>query len=480
MRRLPAGLLILAPLLLGLLYAAGHAVFAPRPTLATLVPEDAVFVQRFRNLAAFDRYGFGSKDEDGPAPRDLLAASRNVPGLPGVDPDGPLHLIQMPRTLRRDSTLAVFALEDADAFERAFKVPDLIEQGATRHAQHLVIRGPWAAVAPDRDAARRIGTGGVTAEDLGEDHALAADVPRLVDHALSLAGSPPWRSILTALGVDVDAATSRQDTETGALVLHLPHLERVKRVREAWKTARMWVWRGEGRVRVDLEPRAGPLVDALAAWVRQPTESGPSPAPPSDGAFWLRTPSAGGPTLLAWILEQCGVDVPAGFPFRLWRSIFTRGGEDPWEAAWAEPGGHTLAWGVSSPDAPEAFALGIAAPTGHLPDAAALLGEEADVEIERGGAGGDLAVVTFLPGARRALARMTTHLARGETWVEPEPPEDGLRALAHFGVKADAAQGLLGPAVGPGGFLAALAGADIAGSLWTDGQVLRLEARVVR
>ncbi|MFV1960137.1 MAG: hypothetical protein ACC662_12080, partial [Planctomycetota bacterium] len=58
MKRLPAALWLFAPLVLGLLYAAGYGLFAPSPTLETVVPRAAVLTQRFRDLDALDAIWF--------------------------------------------------------------------------------------------------------------------------------------------------------------------------------------------------------------------------------------------------------------------------------------------------------------------------------------------------------------------------------------------------------------------------------------
>ena len=100
----------------------------------------------------------------------------------------------------------------------------------------MQIRGPWAAVAPNRDAARRIGTGHLTTADLGEDQSLAADIPRLVEHALQLAPSYPWRDILEMLGVRVDDVIIKANPETGAPHRHMKGDKRIHRIRTTWKT----------------------------------------------------------------------------------------------------------------------------------------------------------------------------------------------------------------------------------------------------
>ena len=46
---------ILAPTVLALVWWAAYAALRPVPTLADLAPADAVVVERYRDLATFDR-----------------------------------------------------------------------------------------------------------------------------------------------------------------------------------------------------------------------------------------------------------------------------------------------------------------------------------------------------------------------------------------------------------------------------------------
>ena len=73
--------------------------------------------------------------------------------------------------------------------------------------------------------------------------------------------------------------------------------------------------------------------------------------------------------------------------------------------------------------------------------------------------------------------------ASGEPVQEPgapEPPEEGLVLIAQFGLVRVRASAILDGELDVGGLLRALEGGDIEGAVWTDGRVLRLEARVVR
>jgi hypothetical protein len=498
-RTWPAWVWILLPVTTGLLYALGYAVLAPTPTLATLPPEDAILVQRFRNLQALDEASFGPRGNGIRAPRDLIAGARNLEGLPGVDPTGPIHMILMPRTTRPDSSMAVFRAEDADALAAAFHRSDFIARDLTRHAQHLVHRGDWAAIAPNRDDARRIGTGGITAADLGEDQALAADIPRLVDHALSLARQYPWRSILEVLGVRADALYTRTDEATGAALPVLAGDERLEILRTTWAEGRMWAWFEPGRVRVELTPQPGPVADALRGVHALPADldadptAGP-PHAPGGAEIEVRIGGGGAVALSALVLRACGVPFPT-----------PAGGDDPWgglSAPDSAPDG-LLLWAEPARGSAHAISIGLAAKTlppleGFLPmppvgasevplpaDQAALtLGtSEAGLAapagtIVRGSAPGDLDVVAFGAGARGVLENLRAHRSAA---IEPAPvpgapaAEAGFRLFARFRIAAARAHLLLGRALEPGGFLAALDGGDLHGTLSTDGRVLRLE-----
>ncbi|MDF1700759.1 MAG: hypothetical protein P1V36_06340, partial [Planctomycetota bacterium] len=128
-RRLPSWAWLFLPLGLGLLYAAGHALFAPKPTLANLPPPEAVLVQRFRDLDTLDRVSVGPRGPGVRAPRELVAQERNVPNLPGVDHTAPIHLLLLPRGRHQDASMAIFKLEDEGAFEDAFMRTDFLERG---------------------------------------------------------------------------------------------------------------------------------------------------------------------------------------------------------------------------------------------------------------------------------------------------------------------------------------------------------------
>src|SRR5262245_55328537 len=120
MRRPPAALWVLTPLVLALLYAAAHAFLAPRPTLENVVPREAVATLRFRGVAGLDENWPFERPPQGRV-SETVAALRNVPGLTGVDREGPIHLVLVPRAARPDPTIAIFPLVDADAFRTRFE-----------------------------------------------------------------------------------------------------------------------------------------------------------------------------------------------------------------------------------------------------------------------------------------------------------------------------------------------------------------------
>ena len=500
----PTAVWILLPLAVGLLYALGYAALAPKPTVADLPPVDAILVERFKDLQALDRASFGPRGAGVRATREMIAANRNVRGLPGVDPTRPIHMILMPRTTRPDSTIAVFPVEDAGAFEGEFKRSDFIERDLTRNAQHLVVRGGWAAVAPNRDDARRIGTGGITAAELGEDQAIAARIPALVEHALSLARNYPWNTLLPALGVQVDALYTRTD-DAGAAVPVLAGDERLDLIRRTWAEGRMWTWFDPGRVRIELLPQRGTLAERIASvHAAGPSVEGEGAPPyaPSGAEIELRIAGKGAVGLTAHLLRTCGVP-------------FTIPGDDPLGGLGViDPDASSLlVWAEPARNSNHAITIGLAARA--LPDLTAYLPLPADGEevplpsdrawptlgtsieglaaprgtVARAKAKGGLDLLVFGAGARGVAEGMRSSLAAGLGGAPGSgasgrgaapPVDEGHVVLAAFLVRADRARLLLGRALKPGGFLAALADADIRGRLTTDGRSVRLEAWATR
>ena len=450
---------IAAPTVLALLYVAAHALFAPEPTLADLPPKEAVLVQRFRNLKAFDRM-----QPDAPKqPSALLAENLNIPGLTGIDRAGPLHLVQLPRKTAAARGLVVLSVEDEDAVNARFHDIELIEQGFIRHAQHLTLRDGWAAFSPDRDVTRRLGEGGITAADREEDYSLAADVPRLIDHALSVPRTPPWRSLLESFGVEVTAAHVGPD---GFARAGLQGAGRIRRLQTAWATLRMWAWfQKDGRPYVELlaTPRAGPIADVLQAL--RPTAERPVPIP-ADADAWIHFPDS----------EARAVAVVAAYAMGF---DFGKAADDTSEkvppavsalGARDESGGGFAFWTEPGPDGTAAFAT--PAPTGHLSDPRAWF--DADV-LTRSIEGFD--VVARGKNAERTLDRyrgaVVARSAPRPTWDVPTSE----RRIATIRLSAPRAKAWLGALVAPGGLWALFDGRDLEALLTRDGGGLRLRIR---
>ena len=523
MRRLPGWIWLFTPLVLALLYAAGHALFAPAPTLANLAPPEAILVQRFRNLDTLDRVSFGPRGPQVRPIREVLAEERNVPGLPGVDHTAPIHLVLLPRGTHQDATLAIFRVDDPGRFEDAFMRTDFLERRLIRHAQHLHLRGGWAAVGPNEDAPRRIGMGSLSCEDLGEDYALAARIPELVGYAMETAKQYPWRGVLEALGVEPDKTQFVHLPEAGEVRTIIPGAARVDRLRQAWKTARLWGWMDDGRIRLDLELQDGPLAAALAARGGVPEPGSGATAglqAPADALAWLRVPIAADRPLLAQALLACGVRFvgeAAGDAAPEPDLLGGLGAPVPARASGAPvPEAGLLLWATRGIGTGFAWTVGVAAEHGRLPPLGAFLPAlpqgDAQADLPEGAAPltkgdttegrptpvGRLAaalavpsnhaswtcdVVTFGPSAREALEGMKNHLGLPAAQVGEDPraawdPGEGMALLASFFVRTDRAQALLGKALEPGGVLAPLAGGDLRGALYTDGTRLRLLLRL--
>ncbi len=506
MRRVPAICWILLPLAISLLYAAAHSVVAAKPTIGNVAPEGAILVHRVRGLDTLDLTSPGPRGPKVRPPREALGLERNNPGLVGVDHEDWVHVVLMPRTLGLDSTMAIFRAKDADAFEKEFMRTDFLERGIIRHAQHLHRRGDWIAVGPNRDATRRIGTGSLACEDLGEDWSMAAHMPSLVDHALQLAKHYPWRDLLLALGLDVKAARMTIDPKTKEISAFLPGDKRILRLRDSWDTMRVWAWQHEGRMRADLRPLAGSKVaealKAVPAWTADRKADEPPPAPPSAQA-WLWMPWAEHRAFVAQALVQCGVRLldrdleasrkdPVG-AFATYRAKH-RGGTLVW-AERAAGTGYAMTLGVAARDGShDFFTSGLpvdpAAPwtTAPLAEGAAPI-TTGDTTVPRKAPAGTIeqrqasgrGIITLGPSAEAAAEGMVAFLATGPAPVvaPPDMPK-GMHLVASFFLQHRRAERILGRALKPGGFLAMLAGGDIRGALYTDGKVLRLVAHVAR
>lgn len=525
-RRLPPWLWVFAPLALGLLYAAGHALLAPTPTLSNLPPPEAVLVQRFRNLDTLDRVSFGPRGPRVRAARELVAQERNVPGLPGVDHTAPIHLCLLPRGSHQDASMAIFQLEDAGAFEQAFMRTDFHERGLIRRAQHMHIAGDFASVSPSRDIGRRIGRGDLTCEDLGEDYAIAADIPGLVTHVMKVAKQYPWRSILESLGLRPDETVFVRSAETGETTAVTPGAERIERIRRSWDRVKLWGWMDDGRIRVDLHPSAGSRLAKAhearnaqfkAAGIRadmlEGVEESAPPYAPSDAEAWLRVPWDIDRPLLAEALLACGVrfvteDDGVDLLGGLGDGVRERG-----QGELSRRG--ILLWATKGVGTGFAWTLGMAAPSGHMPPLKNFLPLPAaaggsvplpkgtapltagDTQVARiapggtvelapavpwkySGSGEDARVdlVTFGPSAEGAMSAMKNHLA-----IETKAPSmgrdawdpgEGFEHVATLWIKSTRAKQVLGKALEDGGFLAALAGGHVKAALYTDGTIFRL------
>ncbi len=521
--RVPLAVWILLPLAIGLLYAAGHSLFAPKPTPANLAPPEAVLVQRFKNLDLLDDISFGPRGRDIRAARDVIAGERNVPGLPGVDHTAPIHLVLLPRGRHQDASMAIFRLEDAGAFEDAFMRTDFLERKLIRHAQHLHIRGGWAAVGPSRDATRRMGRGSLHCKELGEDYAIAADVPGLVEHVMLVAKSYPWRGILESLGVNPAGTRLVHVEGSTAMQAIVPGAQRVERIRTSWDTAKLWGWKEQARIRVDLVPSAsGPVAAALKArkahqhpgplQISTLTSVAEPPHAPGDAEAWLRIPYDYDRPLLAEALLACGV-----------RFVAEEDGVDLLGGLAAGVGprvtpadaGGVLFWATKGIGTGYAWTLGMVSPSGHLPPLKAFLPLPAegqtsvdlpantapitkgDAATERAtpkgtlrlarnvplavgdaGASPTMDVLTFGPTAEAALEGMRNHLSVKQAAPRPPAadwdPGAGMELVASFFLKSTRAPQILGKALEPGGFLAVLAGGHIRGALYTDGSLFRL------
>ena len=369
-----------------------------------------------------------------------------------------------------DIGLVVLPLADADTFRERFDRLAPLEEARVRHAQHLQRYGDrWAALSLDRDAVRRLGEGGLACEDRGEDVAYAVDVPGLVRMALDQVTSPPWRGWLQGLGVAVDRPTVQGRTPDGLPIARFEGVDRVRRIEEAWRSARLWSWAadddGAGRVRIELEARRPELATVL----RDASDAGhddagayPTPTPPAEAAAWLRIRPGDALTAVIEAAWHLG-------------AAFEGDG-----AAWRRPDmhrdlvGNVLAWLPGAEGAGATLLLagplpqdGFDLAAGPWSLGAAVKGEPAD----------GLGMQALGPAAQRALQRYAGHLALpgGEpTALETTEAQGNGRLLATFGASAEAAQALLGEALAPGGLLQALAGGPLEGAIYADGDRLRI------
>lgn len=473
MLRLLARAWPLLPLLAALAYAGLAPRLAPVPTLADVVPPGAVVTARYRGMATLDRLWCFGRAPDA-RPSEDLGDRHNVPGLPGVDRSGCFHWVLLPRDERPDPSLLILPLSDGDALRARYDLRDgaLDESRALRrYAKHLAVRGPWAALAYDRDAVRRLGGGGLTLPDRGEDFGLALDVPGAVDLTLAQGREPPWRGIVEALGGTPAQAEVRVDPATGQRTLAYPS-GRLPRVKQAWQEARLWAWLAPARIEAELLPRDPALLAALAGAV-QPGASAPqaleAPAVgdggtrPTQPSAWLAVPQAAGVHALACLLEACGAALPEGLVSGLASAPAGEGLE-----ACAFEGLGSPAWTLAlrSPPAQHALhalllrpllaaTLPATAPSGAR--AAEALGSDGTLWL------GPEAAQRARSGGPPAQPRAT-----GAAAAQPA----GRVLLAQLRLGSSTALSLLGPALQTGGLLSALGPGPLDVALRTDGRVV--------
>jgi hypothetical protein len=364
-----------------------------------------------------------------------------------------------------------------------------MDQRHIRHAQWMEIRGRFAAMSWDRDAPRRIGTSGLSPADLGEDHAIAVDVPRTIEHALLAPTDPPWQGILRAFGFAGDQVVGVTAVDGGATGIAVP-AGRVGRVHDAWKRLDAWFFTkperpGGPRVRVDLEPSAtGPVADALRRVARATGESFRPPVLPAAGKAWLFVPNGEARHLLGAALWAAGVDLP----------------EPAMEPVAAGATGGLLAWAETSPVDPRVWSVAIVSP--ELSDVSRAFGAEPGSDRSLPLAEGAAPWLVYDVAADRESPAGTVELRKGASvWAAavgpeaadlveealqaaasppdattpPVAPEGGLRLVARFGLDEPRATKLLGSAVAPRGVLALFAGKGIVGTVWANDRVLRVE-----
>ena len=491
-RRIPAVVWILLPLALGLLYALVHSWVAPDPNETNMPPSDAVLVFRYRDFDAVDAHHVFA-----PLPAAwsvVIGAENNVPGLPGVDRSRPLYEIKLPPNLRFDSTVVVFPLEDPDRFERAFLDPTLLEKERTRRPKEMQIHGSWGAVGPDLDSVARVGTGTLVCDVRGEAWSLAVDVPGLVQLAMAEANQPLWKGPLGAFGIDFENIELDVNADDGSQSVVFSGTGQLWRIAHAWETVRLWSYPDQRRVEAELTPAADSVVATrMAALAGARADARPPPPAPREARMWLWVPGVGERALLVAALHAAGVDLPDA-----WTGVGTGTSEEP------EGEGGVLVFGGRASGHPYAVTIGVVAPEGALPDLSAWLGtlpEDGSTRpLARGAApltvvdtthrrpspSGDvryrvadgLEMVGIGAETARALDGMQAQLAIETDFVPPEPPGEGWHLVAAFHLGEDHAAKVLGPALGPGGLLASLESGIVDGALWSNGRILRLEARV--
>lgn len=468
------------PLLAALAYALLQPRLTPDPTLADVVPPGAVVTARYRGMATLDRLWCFGRVPDA-RPSEDLADRHNVPGLPGVDRAGAFHWVLLPRDQRPDPSLLILPVSDAKALRARYDLRDGAldpSRALRRYAKHLELRGSWAALAYDRDAVRRLGGGGLTLEDRGEDFGLALDVPGAVDLTLAQGREAPWRGIVEALGGTPASAEVRVDPATGLRTLAYP-FGRITRVKEAWQEARLWAWAQPARIEAELLPRDPALRAALARALASSASSpqaleAPAVSADSDSrtrpCAWLAVPQAAGVHALACLLEACGAQLPEGLQAGL-----QPGADGPGLEAWAYEDLGAPTWTVALRSLPAQHALhaqllrpllAVAAPT---PGAAPAPGAPPATATAEALAGDG---TLWLGAEARARARADGPRAQPRAAGAAAALPAGRVLLAQLRLGAGPALALLGPALQTGGLLSALGPGPLDAALRTDGRVV--------
>jgi hypothetical protein len=298
----------------------------------------------------------------------------------------------------------------------------------------------------------------------------------------------PWRGVLEALGYEGDKPLALEDPETRQPIRSLAvPAGRVWRVHQAWRTLRLWSWFADGRIRLDLERSdSGP---ALGVPPGEGT-GGPLPAVPPTARAWIRVPDHAAFQTMTAVLADVGVAIPD---------------EVLGPAGWggAVGGGPVMAWAEQVAGQPHAWTIGVAAPRGRLPPLAHFLPDLPPTPGSAPLAEGAAPILAYQ--ARAGKPSPAGKIVRAETgpfdvvafgvdaealasaidpaagpWTPPTPPEPGLRLLASFFLDEPRASKILAALLAPRGFLMALSGGDLSGEVWTDGETLRLEARISR
>ncbi len=510
--RVPRGAWVLAPLALAIVYALAHGLLRRSPDLRDMVPPEAIEVQRYRDLATYDAVRTFSPRA--PRPSDDLGRAINLPArtapvlgdsdapprvlapaLPGIDRHRPLLAITLDPSGRPDPAMFVLPVEDRAKARETWFDPDLPE----RHARHLEFRGEWAASTWDRDVATRAGRGGgMWAEERGEDWCRFADWPRLVDFAIRHAHETPFTGMFLALGGNPAAAKTRT-TPDGRPEIEFP-IGRAADVRDAWTFVALYGW--SDRIRAELTPKPGGQLASALADLARAGGAGPEFRLPTarDAQAWLWVRDGACRRALALALRDAGVAWPDavvanGFAalrpdarsgLVVWSEL-SPGALPYWTLGVATaPDARPPPTWVRQPAPPESGTAPLA--SGSLPLLTPYGGEwpSATAALRRrpgpDGSGSSLAVLGLGLGgaglAERAVASPDDWTLGGPWPGSKEAPP--LTRIASFRLSVQAAQRLLSNALGTGGLLSPLQGADVEGDVATDGTRLVLTARRAR